>query len=269
MSTKTAYFVRKIAWVTLTNQGVSNVNLGWGDADFIVHKGAFSNLEFIVRDVDRKSVNLSGRRVYATLINNNTQELYLERELEVLDYEKGRCKLVLTPGDIINWESGAIRYSLTFQNIDTNEHVYLYNDLNQEAIGYIELRDRAAPKPNKTTVLDNFTPVESNRNDPTVYYAGAIMGPGQMSYTNALMTFAAYFDNFTGTLFVEATLDPVTLDSNANWFKLELVPFKNEISYKNKSGIDAYNISGEYQWIRFGYFQNIGEEGSLTKILVN
>lgn len=269
MSTKNIYFVRKVAWVTLPNQGVRNVNLGWGDADFVVYKGAFSNLEFVVRDVDRKAIKLNGVRVYATLINNNTQELYLERELEIVNPEKGMCKLVLAPADLVSWEKGFIRYSLMLQNIDSNEHNYLYNDLNQEAIGYIELRDRASPTPAKTVVLDSFTPVEALRGDPTTFYTGAIKGPGQLSYTKSLLTMAIYFTEFSGTFFVEATLEPISDGNNANWTKLELMPFSSNISVSNKNGIDAYNIEGEYQWLRFGYSQGIGETGSINKILIN
>lgn len=269
MATKNAYFVRKIAWVTLANQGVGNVNLGWGDADFVVYKGAFSNLEFVVRDVDRKGVKLIGKRVCATLINNNTNELYLERELEIINPIEGRCKLVLTPGDLMEWQLGAIRYSLTIKDIDNNEFNYLYNDLNQEAIGYIEIRDRASPNPNNVIILDKFTPNRNIFTEQTTFYTGSIRGPGQLSYTNSMLTFAVYLENYTGSFFVEATLDLISDSDTTNWFKLELFPNGEIIKFDNKNGIEPYNLTGEYQWIRFGYFQTIGETGSVKKILIN
>jgi len=269
MATKNAYFVRKIAWVTLSNQGVGNVNLGWGDADFVVYKGAFSNLEFVVRDVDRKGVKLIGKRVFATLINNNTNELYLERELEIINPIEGRCKLVLTPGDLIEWQLGSIRYSLTIKDVDSNEFNYLYNDLNQEAIGYIEIRDRASPNPNNIIVLDKFTPVERAFGQPPTFHTGSVPGPGQLSYSNSMLTFAVYLEDYTGSFFVEATLDPVSDGDDTNWFKLELFPNGEIISFNSINGIEPYNLMGEYQWIRFGYYQDVGEIGTIKKILVN
>lgn len=269
MATKNTYFVRKIAWVTLTNQGVSNVNLGWGDADFVIYKGAFSNLEFVVRDVDRKSVKLIGKKIYAVLINNNTNEFYLERELEILNPIEGRCNLVLTPADLVAWETGFIRYSLRIVDSDNHESNFLYNDLNQEAIGYIELRDRAMPQPYNTITLSNFLADESLFGKFPYYYSGSVKGPGQNSYTNSLMTIAVYMENFTGDFFVEATLDPISDGASTNWFKINLIGTGEIIKFNNKNGIEPYNISGEYQWIRFGYKQSIGQTGTLSKILVN
>lgn len=269
MVTKNVYYLRKIAWVTLTDRGIKNMNLGWGDADFIVYKGAYSYLEFIVRDVDRKPVKLVGMTVKCFLIHDNTNELYLERELEIVNPVEGRCKLTLTPGDSIDWAAGHIRYSLQIFDSDLGTSVYLYNDLNQEALGYIELRDRAFPAPPQIKEAKTFTPVSTGLNQPTVWYSGSFKGPGQELYTSSLMTFAVYLENYSGMFFVETTLDPQPDGDNTKWVKIDLLPGQSEITYTNKSGVDPYNISGQYQWIRFGYYQNSGDEGKISKILLN
>lgn len=270
MNSKNVYLIRKVAWVSLGNQGVKNMNLGWGDADFIIHKGAFSNLEFVVRDVDRKPVNLVGKRVSVNLINNVNDELYLEREMVILDSAKGRCKLVLTPEDSVDWAIGFIRYSIVLSSEDTGEYFYLYNDMNQEAIGYIEVKDRAAPKPAAPFELTKFMPVGNyDVTLPTGFYVGSVPGPGQKNITSDITTIAIYFNNFTGKFFVDATLDPEPDLQSTNWFRVQLMPGKDELQIDNKSGIEPFNIFGEYQWIRFGYFQEAFEEGSIIKILVN
>lgn len=270
MNSRNIYFIRKIAWVSLGDQGVKGMNLGWGDTDFVIHKGAFSNLEFVVRDVDRKPVNLNGKIISASLIDNETGELYIERDLQIIDHSKGRCKLTLTPDDIIDWNNGFIRYSITLKDEDSLEYFYLYNDMNQEAIGYIEVKDKAAPLPVKVNELTEFTPYGNyDVTLPTKMHSGSIKGPGQNSFTSNIMTIAIYFKEFTGKFFVEATLDPVPDGQSANWFKINLLPGQDELKFFNKSGVEPYNISGDYHWIRFGYYQEQFETGSITKILAN
>ena len=270
MINQIVYYDRKIVWVTLGNRGVMNMNVGWGDADFIIYKGATAILEFVVRDIDRKPVNLTGKKVSATLIYDKTQEMLLEKDLvEYNVYDRGRVKLTLQPSDFMNWPTGIIRYSLTLTDIDAHETVYLYNDFAQGAIGYIELRDTAMPKPPQPQQSVGFTPSNPDRTEPTKWCSGVFKGPAQLGSIGSMSTVAIYLDNFSGTITAEASLDPVPLQSVNNWFTIQLVPGMDELEIENCSRVQAFNIFGDFHWLRFCYSQDSGQEGSITKILLN
>lgn len=271
MSTKNIYFIRKVVWVTLGDKGVSNVNIGWGDADFVVYKGAYANLEFVVRDVDRKPVKLMGKDVCATIIRNGTEELVLEKELVVTDAHAGRAKLTLNPNEIIKWEPDFYRYSLKFINIDTEEYTYLYNDYNQEVVGYIEIRDGAEARPPKPQEANSFRPVFLDIDDATEWFSGAFRGPAQYGQTENLTTVAIYMEDFTGYIRAEASLDLTADQAETNWFTIDFIPGSSKVEFEGKTGIEAYNIEGSYNWLRFAWAPEVGEEETarVTRILLN
>lgn len=266
MTTKTQYYMRKVVWVTLGDNGVKNVNIGWGDADFILNKGANGVLEFVIRDIDRKPVKLLGVSINCSIINNSNEELVLEKELLITDYINGRGKIIITPSDMQNWEIGFYRYVLTFNNLDNEDFVYLYNDFNQEVVGYIELRDKAIGKPPKAQEQTSFTPVKPNIGDETRYYSGVFKGPAQLGYTSNLMTVAFYGSNFTGNVYAEISLDPIADQNIQNWVPIQLVPGQDFVSFNDLNAVEPYNIYGDYHYLRFSFTK---ESGDITKILVN
>jgi hypothetical protein len=194
----------------------------------------------------------------------------LEKELvEYNVYEAGRVKLTLHPSDTCNWPNGVIRYSLVISDIDTHETAFLYNDFAQGAIGYIELRDSAMPRPRPPQQSIGFTPTKIELDSETKFCSGVFKGPAQLGYTSSLMTVAMYLDNFSGTITAEASLDAVPQQSVNNWFTIQLVPGMDTLEIENCSKVQAFNIFGDFHWIRFCYSQDSGQEGSITKILLN
>ena len=93
--TKSLYHIRKIVWLTRDNNGVQNMNSGYGKADFVVYKGTDSYLEFYVKDIDRKPINLLGKSLSISIINFYTNELMLVRNLEIVNAQRGQCKVKL------------------------------------------------------------------------------------------------------------------------------------------------------------------------------
>ncbi len=266
MTTKTQYYIRKVVWVTIGNNGVQNVNIGWGDADFILNKGANGILEFVIRDIDRKPVKLLGVSIICSIINNATEELMLEKELIITDHINGRGKIIITPGEMQDWEIGFYRYVLTFTNLDNENFVYLYNDFNQEILGYIELRDKALAKPPMAQEQSSFTPVLTNNKDKTRYYSGVFKGPAQLGYSENLMSVAFYGSNFTGEIYAEASLDPIPDQNIQNWVGIQLIPGQDSVSLVDFNSVEPYNIYGNFHYLRFSFTK---ESGEITKILLN
>lgn len=270
MGTKNIYFIRKVVWVTLGNRGVENVNIGWGDADFVVYKGAYANLEFVVRDVDRKPQNLLGKDLCVSIIRNGTDELVLERELVVTDAYEGRAKLILAPHDMWYWEPDFYRYALRYIDTDAEDFTYLYNDFNQEVLGYIEIRDRAEARPPKPQEATSFQPSSlSDIETGSEWFSGAFRGPAQYGSKSNLVTVAFYMENFTGEIRAEASLDPQPDQASTNWFSIDLVPGVNPTPFEDRTGIEAFNIEGSYNWLRFVWRPENEDSGEVTKILLN
>lgn len=257
--TKSLYHIRKIVWLTRDNNGVQNMNSGYGKADFVVYKGTDSYLEFYVKDIDRKPINLLGKSLSISIINFYTNELMLVRNLEIVNAQRGQCKVKLNYTDTMAWERGNYKYSI--QLIDEEGLItMLFVDQNTDARGWIDFRDDLLPKPSETIEIIEFTPISLSLSEPA-WTTGALKGNSQAGYSDNISTISIQMNNFTGSVILQGSLDIQPSEDSNNWFDIGLSP---QPIYSNYTGTDAFNFEGNYQWIRIYYTQT---SGSIEKIL--
>ncbi len=260
-------FYDKIFRKIYYNEGNSTLmNTGWGDTNIILYKGAHSSIEFVIVDHDRKPLLLRGRNIKIKLINFQTKELLLEKNMIVMDPYNGRVKLILTPGDTANWDEGIIEYYVLISNEDNNESYYLYNDFAQGATGYINLKNTYVTQIPQVQKLTDFKP--ENINNETVFVSNIFKGPIMLGYNTPFVTISVSLENFSGKLILQGTLDPVIQStSNINWFTIQLDPGFDFLTFNNESSVQAYNLYGNYTYLRFLYVPE-NNEGMIFKILI-
>lgn len=263
---KKIWFYDKIFKKLYCNEGDSIImNTGWGDTNFIIYKGAHSNIEFAIVNHDRKPLFLKGREVKIRLINFQTKELLLEKNMIIVDPYSGRVKLILSPGDISDWEEGIIEYYVILLNIDENEEYYLYNDFAQGATGYITLKGTAVeqkPEPQKLTGFKS-----ENIDDKTFFISNIFKGPIMLGYNEPFVTTTINLENFSGKLYFQGTTELMVPSNNVNWITIQLENGFDFLEFNNETTVLSYNIVGNYTYFRYLYLPE-NNSGSINKILI-
>lgn len=254
--------------------GRNTMNFGWGDADTIIHKGYDNIIEFSIRDIDRRPVKIFPNFVLeARFFNNTTDEFLFSKRLEITDSSRGKAKLTLSPQDLINIPVTTLRYTVVMMNLDTEEEFPLSNDYSGIVHGYLQVSDSVDIKPVNPIIIEELTPI-TIMNDSffpeTWLTTGSIRGTIQRSISKNLMTVAIYFDNFSGKLKAEGTLEATAPSNNNNdviWDTLLLSGLEEEKIYENFTGIDSFNFYGNFNWFRILFKEDQNNSGKITKVI--
>lgn len=250
-------------WLVQSNRGAPNRNMNPNDVDFKLYKGAANEMDFLIRNLDRKPIPLQGKKLILTVVNDFNNEIVLQKPMKIRDPYKGQATARISAGELVDFEVGYYRYTVTMINEDGWETL-LYTDMDQRARGFFELKDGALPPPRPPRVLlgEDFLPFMVN-NDPqqTVYISSAVKGDSLLDLSDALMTYAIYLENWSGIITVQATLEAVPPDPFESWIQI------SQKSYTNATGIDWSNIEGNYAWIRFVYENDQLNEGKFVQVL--
>lgn len=258
--------------------GIRNNNLPLDDNDFRAFKGVTSDVEFSVRNNDRRPINLVGKELFVLIRNPNNQELMLKKQCEKIDEQRGKARLLLSPNEVIDWSPGFYNYTVIIENEDTTQNM-LFMDKNQLAQGTLELQGGVLPSINQSITLNpqEFTPAgfvfEVTQWNPDRYMSSAVPGAGQLGLTSGLHTFALFGNKFAGKFWVQGSLDPEpstdVIPPNTDWFDIEIEGQPNPITWTRTqpfNGVNAWNFYANVQWIRFMYQPSLYNEGKLTKI---
>ena len=263
--------------LTLVDQGIRNNNMPFRDSDFKVYRGTFNPVEFIVRDNDRKPVNLVGKSLTATIINFFTGAVFLQKEIFVIDAAKGRIKLLLTPAEIAEWENGFYKYSILINNEDGTNNL-LFVDRNQNAGGFFEMLDGVLPGLVESVHVapDEFmeTNIAPPTSDPTRFLSSAFPGDALFCEDDGLHTAVVYLTDFVGKFFIQGSLEDTPTPNEDDWFDIHLTMTTPYFEFGNTptpddtfTGLEAFTFTGSLRWVRFKYVPDDDNEGTVDKVL--
>lgn len=243
------YFMPVQINLLLLETGEPNLNLPLLDTDFNIYKGAHNEIEFFIRNQDRKPVNLIGKTSKIVVMNRG--ELLFEKYLKFVDECKGRVKIVLEPHEIDDFEVGEYQWSVLLIDEEGKQRL-TYTNRNSEATGYLTIREGILPQLSEAIIVSEFVKkVEDRFTGEFRRTSGAVPGPAQAHNESGLVTFQVYLKNFTGRLWVQGTLEAQPQDYNDMWFEIPLHLHRDDHYFRNCSSVVAFNIKGQYSWIRF------------------
>lgn len=242
------------------------------NSDFVLYKATDSNLEFLVKDLDRKPIASQGKAYKIAIIRFDTGELAVRLDGQVVDAYRGLVVFEISPELTATWDDGYYRYAVTMVNEDGREFP-LFVDQDHSAVGFLELRSNNIPKPAPTITILPTDYIKLYVNDqltPTneFFQSEAYPGPGNYSAYTRNVSIAIYATNFIGTARLEATLDENPDQIDANWFRVDLDGTDADLSYDNFSGIDVFSIQGNYTWFRVSYKPSLSNTGTFDKVLI-
>lgn len=262
--TQKLFFIPNLIELMYSSTGLLEVlNLPMNRFDVNVYKGDNNTIDFMVRDTDRKPINLMDKTLTAWVSNIQNQELVLKRDLDVIDEIKGQVRLCLFDGDVSNWAPGFYQYAITFIE-EGGKQGFIYTNQAFKAIGTFELHEGVIPATaftNEITVF-NFDMGDFFDNTDDSFVTTALSGSAQSNLTNTLHTAAIYLTAFCGIITIEATLDETVPTSPNSWYTVSTLTFPTATS-----GIQHVNFDVNVNWVRFRYNPDLLNTGTVDKIL--
>lgn len=257
------YSIPQIIAVTypasLANGGKFMRNYPVNRTDFRVVRGTQNEINFYVRDVDRKPVPLQNTETLTIkIVDPVTNELLLSRNLTTIDSAKGIYLLTFLPSEMDLWPTSPLNWSMTY-NRANNTSVLLWTDNAYTSHSTLTLFANPAPQSTNTNVLLSSDIMLLSDNN---YYTSSLVGAAKFGYANGMQTFNIFMTGFTGNIRIDASLidEPLNDSSSPDWFQIDLQ------TYTNYTGNVVLNEQGSYLWMRTVILPAFGNTGSVTQI---
>ena len=228
------------------------------DRQLKIYKGVSNPITFTFKNEDQKSQFVDAKTFEFNLIDTDTQQSVLTRNLTILDdgssiLTKGRASVTLTEGDLLGLDAKFYSYSIREVATDGSRTV-TFTDTAYNSAGTAEVLAGGYPQFVDSESIINFTKSGSTST------SSAIDARPGMNDNSALHTVAVYPVNFAGTLVIQGTMVS-TAPTDADYFEIS----SNAITTTDT--IAYYNFTGVLQYVRFRWTNDSGNTGVIDKIL--
>jgi hypothetical protein len=217
-----------------------------------IYKGVDNTLQFNFKNSDQKAVNITGWDVSFNVISDTDGVVILSKLATVVDLLNGIVTVELNELDLIGLDREFYNYTLSVTDPLTGKTKPVYVDDNYDVRG--ELSVLSGRYPTFLPSIQVGFPTDSNVTVTT----SAIHSESPSRQLSTSHTAQFYFDNFTGNIAVQATLDslPPNGATSANvtlsWATISTLP------YVNQTTPDYYNFDGVFTAVRFNIAKDSG-----------
>jgi hypothetical protein len=261
------YETKRRIWLTLQGeQFFSTRNMAMHNPDFLAFKDSQTDIEFIIRNTDRKPIDITDRKLFATFTDIESKKTLASIPLTIVDASRGIAKLTLLPHMVKDIRIGFHRYTISYMS-DLGYAKLLNTDQYESSHGFFEIRYGRELRGvvSQEAAFEEFTPVTSNQYE-TYWNSPLFSGNLRGGSLDGLHTFTWYFDNFSGSIWVEGSISEAYPEED-DWFPI-LIDNSIELIFENETGIIAHNLQMNLQWVRFKVLPDYtATTGKLVKVL--
>jgi len=239
MSATIIYSVPQVA--NLTVMGVNArmhmiIASTYGRSTIRLFRRAHNDLDFLVRDVDRQPVNLTG--TLTMVIFDDNGNTLLSKDLVIQNAQRSHYKVGITSDDTLLLSPGLYNWTVKFTDQNEVDRL-LYTNQDYVTRGILEVNEGLLVPLDEPFVVTTFTAL----ND----YAYSSTFPGATrSNPSGNHTVVAYLENFVGTVWVDTSLDLGTPSNEADWVETASMEF-----LEPTTGNFPINFHGNYNFVRF------------------
>lgn len=239
MSAIHIYRIPQVVDLTLGSGGVL-MNYPVNRTDFRLFRHVDNEIEFWIKNIDRKAVAIPDGSVTLHITDYKTQRVLLTRDLIILDEDKGLARLFISGEEAAALSPGTHHYSVIYTRSDGVQMI-LYTDRDRRGTGYVEVTEGPLPDPLEATPIsmDEFVIRDSK------YYSGAYMGAASVMNYSGQHSLAISFSDFTGSFTVQGSLQAQPSSTDTQWFEV-----KKE-TYVDETGLVHFPFEGNLLWVRF------------------
>jgi hypothetical protein len=209
-----------------------------------LYKGVDNVIRFTFKNQDQHVVNITGWDVTFNLISDDEGSIIVRKPVTVIDANVGVVTATITELDLIDLNNEFYNYSLSITDPYGSEQV-VYTDDNYDARGEIQLLSGHYPtfKPSINVQL----PTNSNSNVIT----STITSDTPTRQLSAHHTAQFFFNDFTGSIMVQGTLDSLPPNGNTSGNVSLSWATISSIGYADQTVTDYHNWDGVYTACRF------------------
>lgn len=270
------YYEPRYIFLNIWEPGVDNWNLPMNETRFKLFKGSNNLTQFIVRNNDRKPINLRDKELYITINDESQIRTLLHKKLKIMDVAQGIVHLTLEPWETINFPLGYLNFNITIK--DNNGTRLIAFDEAQTCRGFIDIEDGvySGPRPSLESCVTHPVVVNDNPRLYT-YYSDCFPGTlGTNSYTG-LNTASILLNGYSGRLWVMGSLSSSIPESrDLGWFLINLESgLQPYMDFDNYSGMVKIDFICKSYWVMFkfdpldgivGEFEEVDKLKSVVKI---
>jgi hypothetical protein len=274
----TVYLFKFPEYIPLVRWDDRAPNINWPmiQYDTKIFKGVPNNIEFAIKNNDRKTVKLVDYQLEAQIqaVNSPSDskgffpELILTKQCIIIDELFGKARLQLLPEEIDTWSPGYYRYVIRLTD-GANNSEYLYTDVNKSAFGIFELKEGVVSSLAPAITIDSthFTATPISSFNETCFVSSGIQGDSQTGRTNGTHTIAVYHNNFQGKFWVQGSLNnEPPLESE--WFDIKLSADNDYLTIlKDTTSPTLISFTMNLYWLRFIYKEDAANTGKFLQVL--
>lgn len=234
-----------------------------------VYRNVDNRIDLQLRNSDQKPLSISNNVLVFNLVSRDTMELLIKKDYVLIPDDpetkvRGRAYVMLTRQEMEGIEPGMYQYSVTQETRefigDSDEYIVtqstpLYIDSQYGAMATIEVIGGIIGGVKDSLVVDQFSYVNPFDNKPKFYISSIIDAKPELEYAYSLHTFQFYFNNYSGTVHIQGSLDEQGA-TPFNWTTIHTLSSTNAVEYAN--------IVGKWNWFRIYHLPTTGK---LDKIL--
>lgn len=227
--------------------------------DFNLFRGVNNDIDFIIKDADRRLENITGQNNRIVFINVELGKILLEKPLQVINGNRGHCRVNITPDEMCDLSLGYVRYSIL-----TEYDRLIFTDQTYSYRGWVEVFDGPFPDPLPPQILTDIDFVDARWGRPLERFKVScpIKGNGQIDERSKLTSILFNLEEFDEEIVIQGALVN-NVPEEIDWFDIE----KHKV--EEKKGTFYTSFQGTYMWLRFYYkYSHTNHKQKITKVTV-
>lgn len=220
-----------------------------------IYPGVDNPIQFQFKNSDQKPVNVDGWDISFNMISADSGVLVLQKPISVIgNAVNGLTSVTVTSYDLLNLDEEFYNFGVTLTDPNTGSEQVVYTDDNYWARGEIQILE--GPYPKLKPSVDVLIPFNSNAFVNSSWVTSD--APNLQGTTHHTAEF--YFENFTGNIAVQTTLDslPPIGNTSVSWGTIATLP------YVNQNTPDYYDFDGVFTAVRFVCTPNDASQSYMT-----
>lgn len=210
-----------------------------------IYKGIDNQVQFNIKNADQQPVNITGFDLTFNMLSDNEGALIMSTPMTITNANVGTTTVTISELDLLDCDQEFYFYSLiaTEQNTGTQHIIYSNNDYG--ARGEIILNGGHYP------MFKPSVHVQIPTNSAGSTITSVVTGDTPTRQRSINHTVQINFNNFTGNIDVEGTLDPISpnggfgANTSVSWATI------SSLSYVDQVEPDYVNWTGLYTGCRF------------------
>lgn len=248
------YYEPRYIFVNVAEPGTPNWNLPMNETRFKIFKGSHNLVQFIVRNNDRKPINIRGKKLFITVNNEDQVRTLIHKKLKIADADQGIVHLVLEPFETLDWPLGYLEFNISIKEDGLTRLISM--DESQNARGFLEVEQGIFVGPRPSLETCTFTSVKVNDFPDTYrYYSDVFPGTLNTSNYTGLNTAAITTENYTGRLWVMGCMEQeIPQNRDASWFIINVnTEDQPWIDFCSSTGTTNIDFICRCYWIIFKF----------------